>query len=99
MIEIRDVWADNLLEEMENIRQIVDDYPFVSMVRDAMHSNYYLYIFCDIWRVRADRLAAAYDSAAFLLLLLSLLPVSLVFLMFIYYHLPLSLFRTQSFPV
>ena len=45
MIEIRDVWADNLLEEMENIRQIVDDYPFVSMVRDGlMHPKYY-YIF------------------------------------------------------
>lgn len=29
--EIRDVWADNLDEEMENIRQLVDKYPYIAM--------------------------------------------------------------------
>lgn len=31
MIEIRDVWASNIDEEFENIRAIVDKYPFVAM--------------------------------------------------------------------
>ncbi|PRP79529.1 hypothetical protein PROFUN_12720 [Planoprotostelium fungivorum] len=30
-VEIVDVWADNLAEEMEKIRQIVDDFPYISM--------------------------------------------------------------------
>lgn len=30
-IEIREVWADNLDEEIELIREIVDDYPFIAM--------------------------------------------------------------------
>jgi hypothetical protein len=32
MIEIREVWADNLEEEMENIRNVVENYPYISMV-------------------------------------------------------------------
>jgi hypothetical protein len=31
-VEIRDVWASNLLEEMEIIMEIVEKYPYVSMV-------------------------------------------------------------------
>ena len=30
-VEIRDVWASNLEEEMEHIREIIEDYPFVAM--------------------------------------------------------------------
>lgn len=29
---IREVWADNLAEEMSYIRSAIDDYPFVAMV-------------------------------------------------------------------
>mmetsp|Transcript_73527 Transcript_73527/g.148088 ORF Transcript_73527/g.148088 Transcript_73527/m.148088 type:complete len:309 (-) Transcript_73527:227-1153(-) len=31
MVEIRDVWRDNLDEEMVNIRKVVEKYPFVAM--------------------------------------------------------------------
>ncbi|KAH0855359.1 hypothetical protein HID58_007884 [Brassica napus] len=30
-IQIREVWNDNLLEEMDLIRQVVDDFPYVAM--------------------------------------------------------------------
>jgi len=30
--EIRDVWAENLDEEMAHIRDIVEDYPYIAMV-------------------------------------------------------------------
>jgi CCR4-NOT transcription complex subunit 7/8 len=31
VIEIREVWSYNLEEEMENIRDIIEDYPYVAM--------------------------------------------------------------------
>lgn len=31
--KIADVWSDNLEEEMEKIRQLVDKYPYIAMVK------------------------------------------------------------------
>jgi len=32
-VDIVDVWADNLSEAFEQIRLIVDDYPYIAMAR------------------------------------------------------------------
>lgn len=34
-VEIRNVWADNLEDEMENIMRVIQEYPFVAMVSGA----------------------------------------------------------------
>jgi CCR4-NOT transcription complex subunit 7/8 len=37
--EIRDVWATNLEIEMENIRVVIDQFPYVAMVRACNHPS------------------------------------------------------------
>lgn len=37
-VRIREVWADNLEDEMSRIRALIDDYPFVAMVCMTMCS-------------------------------------------------------------
>lgn len=37
-VKFRDVWQDNLEQEMETIRNILDDYPYVGMV-SASHGT------------------------------------------------------------
>ncbi len=43
---IKDVWAENLDEEMEKIRQLVEKYPYVAMVcipiPGILHCNSYV---------------------------------------------------------
>ncbi len=39
VIEIRDVWASNLDEEMEIIRGLIEKYPYVAMVRNFRCKN------------------------------------------------------------
>ena len=36
LVEIRNVWADNLEREMGMIRELVERYPFVAMVREPL---------------------------------------------------------------
>ena len=50
-IEIRDVWASNLEEEMANIREILEDYPYIAMVR-AYFSQ--LQFECSYYRLRSE---------------------------------------------
>jgi hypothetical protein len=39
-IKIIDVWADNLEDEMEYIRQVVEKYPYIAMVSLKSNVNY-----------------------------------------------------------
>lgn len=36
---IRDVWASNLAQEMQNLRELVERYPYVSMVSETENSQ------------------------------------------------------------
>jgi hypothetical protein len=36
-VKFRDVWADNLEQEFSVIRRILDDYPYIGMVRRPSH--------------------------------------------------------------
>ena len=33
---IREVWASNLAQEMQNLRELVEKYPYISMVRTSL---------------------------------------------------------------
>lgn len=53
VVEIRNVWASNLEEEMANIRDIIEKYPFIGMVRVMMHSIM-MYCECLMWWAGQD---------------------------------------------
>ena len=38
MSRIREVWAPNLEAEMNNIRDLIDKYPYIAMVSSLPHS-------------------------------------------------------------
>jgi CCR4-NOT transcription complex subunit 7/8 len=37
---IREVWASNLAQEMQNLRELVEKYPYISMVSSSPRFNF-----------------------------------------------------------
>ncbi len=68
---IRDVWAHNLDEELDVIREIVEEFPFVAMVADSLgFARFFaLHLILSLFCVPAR-------TPNFLVLLLSLLDLS-----------------------
>jgi hypothetical protein len=43
---IRDVWADNLLDELDTISALIDTYNYIAMVSGILPSAYWLSLYC-----------------------------------------------------
>lgn len=73
-IEIRDVWAENFVEEMENVRKTVVDYPFIAMdtefpgvvarpMVDTNATDYaYQYLKCNVDMLRIIQLGISFSD-------------------------------------
>ena len=57
-VDIVDVWADNLEEAFEQIRQIVDDYPYIAMVLPPWPLPFYDHIIsCLFYRIQNSQVS------------------------------------------